>query len=63
MMPLDVSQRISVFSGMVLVLMMQIESNEVMKTVVLAAIGGVTSFLVTSLVKFLLRRFRRKQNE
>lgn len=60
MMPFDSSQRISAFSGVALILILQIESNEITKTIVLAAIGGVSSYLFTLAVKFLLSRFRKK---
>ena len=60
MMYFDSSQRISAFSGMALIVMMQIESSEVIKTVVLAAVGGISSYLFTLGVKFLLIRFRKK---
>jgi hypothetical protein len=39
---------------------MQIESGEVLKTVVLAGLGGISSYLFTLAVKFLLIRFRKK---
>lgn len=60
MMYFDSSQRISAFSGMALIVMMQIESSDILRTVVLAAVGGVSSYLFTLGVKFLLIRFRKK---
>ncbi|QBO58375.1 hypothetical protein [Chryseobacterium salivictor] len=60
MMYFDSSQRISAFSGMALIVLMQIESGEVLKTIVLAGLGGVSSYLFTLAVKFLLIRFRKK---
>lgn len=60
MMYFDSSQRISAFSGMALIVVLQIESSEVLKTVVLAAVGGVSSYVFTLAVKFLLIRFRKK---
>lgn len=56
-MQFDVSQRISAASGMALIVLMQIESDEVVKTIVLAAIGGVSSYLFTLVVKFLIFYF------
>lgn len=56
----DTSQRISAFSGMALIILTQIESDEVIKTVVLAGIGGISSYLFTLAVKFLLIRLRQK---
>lgn len=60
MMYFDSSQRISAFSGMALIVMMQIESSDLLRTVVLAAVGGISSYLFTLGVKFLLIRFRKK---
>ena len=59
-MQFDDSQRISAASGMALIVLMQIESDEVVKTIVLAAIGGVSSYLFTLVVKFLIFYFRKK---
>lgn len=59
-MQFDISQRISAASGMALIVLMQIESDEVFKTIVLAAIGGVSSYLFTLGVKFLIFYFRKK---
>lgn len=60
MMYFDTSQRIGALGGMALVLIMQPGTGEIMKSAILAAVGGVTSYLVTLLVKFLLIRIRRK---
>lgn len=60
MMYFDSSLRISAFSGMALILLMQVESSELIKTVILAATGGVSSYVFTLAVKFLLIRFRKK---
>jgi hypothetical protein len=60
MMYFDSSQRIGAFSGVALIVLMQIESGEVLKTVVLAGLGGISSYLFTLAVKFLLIRFRKK---
>lgn len=60
MMNFDTSQRVGAFSGMALIVLLQIESGEVLKTVVLAGIGGVSSYLFTLALKFLLIRFRKK---
>lgn len=60
MMYFDSSQRISAFSGMALIVLLQIESAEVLKTIILAGLGGISSYLFTLAVKFLLIRFRKK---
>lgn len=59
MMYFDNAQRVSAFSGMALIILTQIESQEVIKTVVLAAVGGISSYLFTLAVKFLLIRLRQ----
>lgn len=63
MMLFDTSQRIGAVGGMALVLIVQLESDEILKTVILAAIGGISSYLFTLSVKFLLIRFRKKKNK
>ena len=59
-MQFDFSQRFSAASGMALFVLMQFESDEVVKTIILAAIGGVSSYLFTLGVKFLIFYFRKK---
>ena len=59
-MQFDDSQRISAASGMALIVLMQIESDEVVKTIVLAAIGGVSSYLFTLGVKFVIFYISKK---
>lgn len=56
----DHSQRISAVSSMSLIVLLQIESGEIVKTVILAGLGGISSYLFTLAVKFLLIRFRKK---
>ena len=63
MMLFDSSQRMGAVGGMALVLLVQLESGEILKTVILAAIGGTSSYLFTLAVKFLLIRFRKKKNK
>lgn len=55
------SQRAGTVGGLALVLFVQLESAEILKTVILAAVGATTSYLVTLTVKFLLRRCRQKR--
>lgn len=56
----DSPQRISAVSGMALVILTYPESQEVLKTIILAGIGGVSSYLFTLAVKILLIRLRQK---
>ena len=63
MMLFDSSQRMGAVGGMALVLLVQLESGEILKTVILAAIGGISSYLFTLAVKFLLIRLRKKKTK
>ena len=63
MMLFDSSQRVGAVGGMTLVLLVQLESGEILKTVILAAIGGISSYLFTLAVKFLLIRLRKKKTK
>ncbi len=60
MMQFDTSQRISAASSMVLIVLMQMKGDEIVKTIILAAIGATSSYFVTLLVKFLLHYVRKK---
>lgn len=56
----DSAQRISAVFGMILIVMMQIRSDEVYQTIVLAGIGGLSSYLVTLGVKFLISYLKKR---
>lgn len=56
----DNAQRVSAFSGMALIVMIQLNNDEVLKTIILAGLGGISSYLFTLAVKFLLLRIRKK---
>lgn len=60
MMYFDSAQRVSAFSGMALIVMIQLSDGEVFKTIILAGLGGISSYLFTLAVKFLLLRIRKK---
>lgn len=60
MIPFDSSQRIGAVSSMALIVLMQIETGELVKTIILAAIGGTSSYLFTLAVKVLIDHYRRK---
>lgn len=60
MMYFDNAQRVSAFSGMALIVMIQLNNDEVLKTIILAGLGGISSYLFTLAVKFLLLRIRKK---
>lgn len=46
-------------SGTVLTVLMNIGSSDVIKTVILAALGAVVSFSVSVLLKWLVKKFKR----
>lgn len=46
-------------SGTVLTVAVNMGSSDVLKTVILAALGAVVSFSVSVLLKWLVRRFKR----
>mgnify|MGYP003583509641 CR=1 FL=1 len=56
----EASSRSSALSGIAVILVMQIESGEVIQTIVLAGIGGISSYLVTVGLKFLIAYVRKK---
>lgn len=58
-MQFDTSQRISALSGIALILLIQLERDEVINTVMLAGIGGVSSYLFTLAVKFIIRLLKK----
>ena len=59
----DSSQHISAFCGMLLVLLVQIENEEIVKTILLAGVGGTSSYLFTIGVKFLIRCLKNKKQK
>jgi hypothetical protein len=46
--------------GTVLVLLLHINSLEIIQTVLMAAIGAATSFTVSMLLRYLMKRYNRK---
>lgn len=60
MIQFDASQRIGTLGGMALIVLMQIDSSEVIKTIVLAGIGGISSYLCTVVLKHLIIYLRKK---
>ncbi|AZI34113.1 hypothetical protein [Kaistella carnis] len=60
MMQFDTAQRISAASGMALIVMLQIQREEVIKTIVLAGLGGMASYLFTLGLKYLITSFRKR---
>jgi mannitol-specific phosphotransferase system IIBC component len=58
--PAGGSTKAGTFGGTLLVLLMHLSSEEVLKTVLLAAIGAVVSFMVSMVLKEVVRRGRKK---
>lgn len=49
-------------SGTLLVVILQINNSEILKTAVLAAIGAVISFIVSKAMKYLWKRVQKKKS-
>ncbi len=56
----DNSTKVSTAFGMMLTIFVNIQTEDLIKTVLLAAVGGVSSFMATLLVKFLIRNIKSK---
>lgn len=59
-MQFDTAQRISAAIGMALIVLLQIQREEVIKTIVLAGLGGMASYLFTLVLKFIILYLRKK---
>jgi hypothetical protein len=56
----DNSTKVSTAFGTMLTIFVNIQTEDLIKTVLLAAVGGVSSFMATLLVKFLIRNIKSK---
>ena len=56
----DNSTKASTAFGTMLTIFVNIQTEDLIKTVLLAAVGGVSSFVATLLVKFLIRNIKNK---
>jgi hypothetical protein len=56
----DNSTKLSTAFGTILTIFVNIRTEDLIKTVLLAAVGGVSSFMATLLVKFLIRNIKSK---
>ncbi|MFC0345545.1 hypothetical protein [Epilithonimonas hispanica] len=56
----DNSTKVSTAFGTVLTLFVNVPSEDVVKTIVLASVGGISSFAATLMVKFLIRNIKNK---
>lgn len=57
---LDNSTKFSAFFGIVLSIFVNIQTEDLIKTVLLAAVGGISSFLATLLIKFFIKNIKNK---
>lgn len=60
MIQFDAAQRTSTTCGMVLIILVQLQNEEIVKTILLAAIGGTASYLFTLGLKYLIGYLRKK---
>ena len=56
----DNSTKVSTVFGMILTIFVNIQTEDLIKTVLLAAVGGASSFVATLLIKFLIRNIKNK---
>ena len=59
-MQFDTAQRISTATGMALIVLLQIQREEVIRTIVLAGLGGMASYLFTLILKLLILYLKKK---
>jgi len=57
----DTSQRMCALLGMTLTVWLQVQQEELVKTIVLAGLGGAASYLGTVLIKFLVYCYRKRR--
>jgi hypothetical protein len=58
--PSDGNIKSGTIGGTAVVLLLQLTGSEVMKTALLAAVGAAVSFLVSLLMKWLLRKLKNR---
>ena len=56
----DNSTKVSTAFGTMLTIFVNIQTEDLIKTVLLAAVGGASSFMATLLIKFLIRNIKNK---
>ncbi|MGC4128516.1 MAG: hypothetical protein QM564_02930 [Bergeyella sp.] len=56
----DNSTKVSTAFGTILTIFVNIQTEDLIKTILLAAVGGISSFTATLLVKFLIRNIKSK---
>ena len=56
----DNSTKLSTAFGTILTIFVNIQTEDLIKTVLLAAVGGISSFIATLLLKFLIRKMQNR---
>ena len=56
----DNSTKLSTAFGTILTIFVNIRTEDLIKTVLLAAVGGISSFIATLLLKFLIRKIQNR---
>jgi mannitol-specific phosphotransferase system IIBC component len=59
----NMDTRMGTWSGTLLVVLATISAGELLKTMILAAVGAVVSFLVSWLLKWSVSRYKIKRNK
>ena len=59
-MQFDYAQRMSTLFGMSVIVLLQIRADEIIRTIVLAGIGGISSYVVTLGIRFLMAYLRKR---
>ena len=59
----DNSTKVSTAFGTLITIFVNISQDDLIKTVILAAVGGASSFLATLLVKFLVSKIKKIRSE
>lgn len=56
----DNSTKVSTTFGTMLTIFVNIQTEDLIKTILLAAVGGISSFVATLLLKFLINNIKNK---
>jgi uncharacterized membrane protein (DUF4010 family) len=56
----DLSARAGTAGGIILALLLQLSTEELLKTMILAAVGAIVSFTVSKTLKWLWKNFHHK---
>ncbi len=63
MVDVDNSTKVSTAFGTLITIFVNISQDDLIKTMILAAVGGASSFLATLLVKFLISKIKKYRSE